>query len=329
MGLTQVPTGGPCRELALEAGRILKLPEGEEKSKMMSQGLQMIVQQDCMNELGYWKLVEDFCKVDRNFTYVTGVGRPGEPNPTCQTIDFDGVQAAVWCMKKDKSGDYYPRMKTRKDVCNEKGLKSKWHETAAKYCRTYPEDDWCRCYNVKENKKICDGKGTKYGPDAKPAAGCNLYDTLERNKPFLKDGYNILKDNMFCTQKTCSRPKFQYIPKGGMGNCKTSYNFCGKDIDIVNTSNAKIALACNEGMSDSEKPEWWDEESDDDSWLNEVRQPPFDKFPLNKLPITEFPEEFDWEDDNVKNLTYFSVGSISLCCICMIMIRIFLKSRQV
>lgn len=329
MGLTQVPTGGPCRELALEAGRILKLPEGEEKSKMMSQGLQMIVQQDCMDELGYSKLVEDFCKVDRNFTYVTGVGRPGEPNPTCQTIDFNGAQAAVWCMKKDKSGDYYPRMKTRKDVCNEKGLKSKWHETAAKYCKTYPEDDWCRCYNVKENKKICDGKGTKYGPDAKPAAGCNLYDTLERNKPFLKDGYNILKDNMFCTQKTCSRPKFQYIPKGGMGNCKTSYNFCGKDIDIVNTSNAKIALACNAGMSDSEKPEWWDEESDDDSWLNEVRQPPFDKFPLNKLPITEFPEEFDWEDDNVKNLTYFSVGSISLCCICMIMIRIFLKSRQV
>ena len=329
MGLTQVPTGGPCRELAMEAGRILKLPEGEEKSKMMSQGLQMIVQQDCMDELGYWKLVEDFCKVDRNFTYVTGVGRPGEPNPTCQTIDFDGVQAAVWCMKKDKSGDYYPRMKTRKDVCNEKGLKSKWHETAAKYCRTYPEDDWCRCYNVKENKKICDGKGTKYGPDAKPAAGCDLYDRLEESKVFYKDGYNILKDNMYCTRKTCSRPKFQYIPKGGMDNCKTSYKFCGKDINIVNTSSSDMVLACNEGMSDSEKPEWWDEESDDDSWLNEVRQPPFDKFPLNKLPITEFPEEFDWEDDNVKNLTYFSVGSISLCCICMIMIRIFLKSRQV
>lgn len=323
MGLTQVPTGGPCRDLALQATEINKLPEGEEKSEMMSKGLQMIVTQKCKEELGYDRLVDHFCKVDRNFTYAIG------DNSTCQTLDVDGVKAAVWCMKKNEPGDYYPRMKTRKDVCNETGLKSKWHETAAKYCRTYPEDDWCRCYNVKENKKICDGKGTKYGPDVKPAAGCNLYDTLERNKPFLKDGYNILKDNMYCTQKTCSRPKFQYIPKGGMDSCKTSYKFCDKDIDIVNTSNAKITLACNAGMPDSEKPEWWDEESDDDSWLNEVRQPPFDKFPLNKLPITEFPEEFDWEDDNVKYLTYFSVGSVSLCCICMIMIMSILKSRRV
>ena len=323
MGLTQVPTGGPCRELGLEAGRILKLPDGEEKSKKMSQGLQMIASQDCEKELGYYDLVDEFCLRDSHFTMQIGNGE------TCMDADINGVQAAVWCMRKDEPGDYYPRMKTRKDVCNEKGLKSKWHETAAKYCRTYPEDDWCRCYNVKENKKICDGKGTKYGPDAKPAAGCDLYDRLEESKVFYKDGYEILKNNMYCTRKTCSRPEFQYIPKGGMDNCKTSYKFCGKDINIVNTSSSDMVLACNEGMSDSEKPEWWDEESDDDSWLNEVRQPPFDKFPLNKLPITEFPEEFDWEDDNVKNLTYFSVGSISLCCICMIMIRIFLKSRQV
>jgi hypothetical protein len=49
-----------------------------------------------------------------------------------------------------------------------------------------------------------------------------------------------------------------------------------------------------------------------------ARQPPFDKFPLNKLPITRFPEEFDWEDNNVQYLTYGGVGSISLCC-CLIM----------
>lgn len=324
MGLTQAPTGGPCSELKAESARILKLPEGEEKSKMMSRGLQMIVTQKCKEELGYDGLVDQFCEVDRNFTYAIG------DNSTCQTLDFHGIKASVWCMKKDEPGDYYPRMKTRKDVCNEKGLKSKWHETAAKYCKTYPEDDWCRCYNVKENKQICDRKGTKYGPDAKPAAGCNLYDTLENNKVFYKDGYNILKDNLYCTRKTCSRPEFQYIPKGGMDNCKPSYKFCGKDIDIVNTSSGKIVLACNEGMSDSELPEWWDEELDDDSWLNEERQPPFDKFPLNKLPITEFPEEFDWEDDNVKNLTYFSVGSVSLCSLCMIIIMlVFSGSKRI
>jgi hypothetical protein len=59
-----------------------------------------------------------------------------------------------------------------------------------------------------------------------------------------------------------------------------------------------------------------------------ARQPPFDKFPLNRLPITRFPTKFNWEDKNVQYLTYGGVGSVSLCSLCMVVIMLVFSGSK-
>lgn len=153
-GMSAAPqTADPCEPLKEESDKILEMPDGPEKSAAISAGLQMIASQDCEEQLGYYELVDEFCSRDSHF-----VGMQIGHGETCMDKDIHGDQAAIWCMRKDIDEDTgiendYPRMKTRTDVCNERGLKSRWHSTNAKYCNLYPEDDWCRCYNVKENKK--------------------------------------------------------------------------------------------------------------------------------------------------------------------------------
>lgn len=113
-----------------------------------------------------------------------------------------------------------------------------------------------------------------------------------------------------------------------MSSCKPTYRMCDEDIDIINSSLGTVVIACNGDMAESEKPDWWDKKDDgDDGWLTGYRSPPFDSFPLNKTPITEWPEEFDWEDDNVRYLTFYSIGSSVLCIIILIIIMKSLKKK--
>lgn len=271
----------------------------------MTAALTQIVSNNCKNHFNYDKIVKDFCSDEANLT--VGIG---EGTRTCQSLDTSGALSASWCMKKEEQSDRTVRMSTRKDVCNKAGLKNKYDETVGRYCQKFPKDDWCKCYNITTN-------ACRRNMDA---AGCNVMKNVEDNKAFFKDGYEILRNNLHCRPRVCNRPDHTYVPPGAMDNCKQSYNFCGKDIDIQTSSNSEIVLDCNAGMEETELPDWWDEEGDDDWWLDEGRQPPFDKFPLNKLPITEFPEEFDWEDDNVRYLTYGTVGSVCLSSCCMVLL---------
>lgn len=114
-----------------------------------------------------------------------------------------------------------------------------------------------------------------------------------------------------------------------MNSCQSSYNFCGKDIDIKNQSNSSIVLDCNMGMTETELPEWWGE-GGDDSWLTmkKRRKPPFNVWPLTLTPITEFPEEFDWEEDNVRYLTYGSFGSVVMCSCCMFALTMVMRMSK-
>jgi hypothetical protein len=73
-----------------------------------------------------------------------------------------------------------------------------------------------------------------------------------------------------------------------------------------------------------------DEDDGDDSWLTmkKRRKPPFNKWPLTLTPITEFPEEFDWEEDNVRYLTYGSFGSLVMCSCCMVLMVMMMKELR-
>ena len=282
----------------------------------MSAALSQIVSNNCKDHFDYDRIVRDFCGDVDNL--LVGIG---DGTKTCQSIDTSGVKTAEWCMLKENSSDKTVRMGTQKSVCNKAGLKGKYDDTAVEYCKAYPEDSWCMCYNVLDKTKVCSANSE--------AAGCNVLKNVEDNKEFFKDGYEILKDNLHCRPRVCNRPNLAYVPEGTMNSCQSSYNFCGKDIDIKNQSNSSIVLDCNMGMTETQLPEWWDE-GGDDSWLTmkKRRKPPFNVWPLTLTPITEFPEEFDWEEDNVRYLTYGSFGSVVMCSCCMFALTMVMRMSK-
>ena len=91
------------------------------------------------------------------------------------------------------------------------------------------------------------------------AAGCKeVIENLDTNKLFFKDGYDILRENAKCRPRVCDDSSRVYIPEGTLNSCESSYNMCGKDLNIRSMSNSEIVLACNRGMTPSELPKWWD-----------------------------------------------------------------------
>ena len=278
----------------------------------MSAALSMIVSNNCEDHFDYDSIIQDFCSDHNNI--LAGIG----PGKTCQILDSDGSKLATWCGSKENSSDTKTRMGTQKGICNRAGLKNNYDSSAADYCQAYPSDTWCSCYNVLNHTNVCS--------DNQDSAGCNIVRNIEDNAEFFKDGYEVLKNNMHCRPRVCNRPNINYVPSGTMDNCASSYNFCGKDIDIQNQSNGEIVLACNAGMSESQLPRWRDEVGDD-SWLTmkKRRKPPFNVWPLTLTPITEFPEKFDWEDDNVRYVTYGSTGSSIMCCCCLMVIMMLMR----
>jgi len=279
-------------------------------STTMTALLKTIVSSKCEGHFNYSQLVSDFCRSPENvFSSIGGRGY-------CKDYDTDGSKASSWCLTGD-------RMKSESGSCNKTNLKSSYDYTAKNYCKKNPQDKWCKCYNVSSG--VCYSNENAYG--CKEAIG-----NLKKNKKMFKDGYDILMANAHCRLGVCDRPEFRYVPRGALNSCKNSYRFCDQDIDIRSKSNGDIVMACNAGMDSSDLPEWWDEEDEEDgdsSWIyNEDRKFPFDTFPLNKLPITEIPDEFDWDDDNVQYLTYGGIGSCVLCICCIFIIMMIMRNLK-
>ena len=305
---------GQCEELENK----IKTDYGDDYLKklkaapeLMPTALKVIVSYGCEDYFKYDDIISEFCAKPENVFSSIGGTR------SCKEFDTDGSKVSTWCLGKD---DGKVRMRTRTDACNKTNLMGNYESTAIKYCNENPKDPWCSCYNV--SKGICASN--------MDASGCkNSIGNLDANKKYFKDGYDILKANAHCRPGVCNRPERAFVPSGTLNDCKDSYRFCDKDIDIRSMSNSDIVLKCNLGMKASELPEWWDDEDEDsDWWLGGDRKPPFDKYPLNQLPITEIPEEFDWEDDNVKYLTYGGVGFCVICCCCLLIMLMIMSNLK-
>ena len=295
-----------------------------EKFPLTKEALSGVASTPCKTYFKYDDLVKEYCvSVDR-FTDQIGSGQ------TCENRT-DVNMRAKWCIRDDEGQPEGTRLKTD-GKCSKDKLASKYHPTATNFCKSHPEDKWCVCYNLKN--KVCDTNPS--------AAGCEYYKVLEENRivfgpePDIEDpddstkkikgysdGYKILKETAHCRPRTCDKG---YIPENVKSDCAPSYKICDKDINIQAQSIASIAVDCNGDMGELTLPDWWDEERDDSFW-DDVREPPFDKFPLNKLPITAFPKKFNWKNMNVRYLTYSGVSSVSSCCLCMLLIMSSLKRR--
>lgn len=271
---------------------------------------------DCKAYFGYESLVSEFCSDAANIESPVGSGK------TCKDYDTDGSGAKTFCLSKANATDGEPRMRVRTDFCNPTYLKGKYNETAEEFCRDYPKNQWCKCYNI--TNKLCDVTSW----NMQNAAGCkDFIENLDNNKEFFKDGYDILRENAKCRPRVCDDSTQAYIPPSALDSCESSYRMCEKDLNIRSMSNSDIVLACNRGMSPTQLPRWWD--STIQRYANsDDREPPFDTFPLNKLPITRWPKKFRWRDKNVRYVTYATTVSVSMCCLCVILILSALSRRR-
>jgi hypothetical protein len=303
-----------------------------EKFPITSQALGYLAATPCESYFGYDNLVREYCTNIDNYTEQIGNGQ------TCAD-KTDRSMRSRWCLMDDQGQKAGTRLKTNVK-CSKEKLGNMYHSTATSHCQTNPDDDWCICYNIKN--KVCDTNSS--------AAGCKYYENLEGNRKHFgeepeiedpdnpgkmiacdpkkhgpcpySDGYKILKQYAHCRPRVCDRG---YIPESAISDCAPSYKICEKDINIQSMSNNDIVIECN-GPNFGTLPDWWDEGGDPDFWKKR-RCPPFDKPPLNKLPITCFPKRFVWKNKNVRYLTYTGVSSVSLCCCCLLLIMLSLKTK--
>jgi len=291
---------------------------------LTSQTLGYLASTPCESYFGYENLVKEFCDASiENFDQQVGNGK------TC--ADHVGTdKRSKWCLlEKDR---------VPKDAkCSKSKLGDMYHATAVTWCQTYPEEDWCKCYNIKNN--VCSSNPN--------ASGCKYYTGLEQNRAYFgEDGYNILKEKGHCRPKMCDRG---YIPENVISDCEPSYRICDKDINIQSASDGNIIVACNADFDDFEEPEWWGDDSESaidkrcridlKEWFNKVtdsKEPStkpgpiidFNKFPLNKLPMTCLPGRLRWKDSNYRYLIYYTTTiSSSFCCLLLILIMSSLKRR--
>jgi len=364
-GLVDCTSDGPSPTIEIdqceEADKQLKEEYGDDYltnrtvMPITSYGLQYIKSIGCESTFGYDTLADEFCQSLENYNAQIGGGM------TCGTTrDPTNTMRSRWCLNEDGPDtstsnsvligtDASNRLKGD-SKCSQTMLSNKYDDTWVKYCKANPDDSDCTCYNMKNN--VCG-----VHPQA---AGCMYYKILEENKEAFstseerallkaaalaagKDedevedpvSYTTLKTKGHCRPRSCDSG---YIPPNVKSDCAATYPICGKDIDIRTNTNNNIAVKCNYDPDRIRTfPDWWSEERDTsfmDAALARararalVRQPPFDKWPLNLLPITRYPAKFDWEDKNVQYLTYGGVGSVSLCSLCMFIIMLVFSGSK-
>lgn len=284
-----------------------------EKFPLTSQTLAYLAGTPCKDHFNYSSLVNEFCTDINNFDKQVGGGQQ------CADLADRSVRSR-WCLMAGEGQRDGERLKTDQK-CTSSQLGEQYHPTASSYCQSHPGDMWCACYNLKN--KVCTNNPN--------AAGCGYYKQLEENRTAFGQepegggysiGYTILKENAHCRPRSCDSG---YIPENVKSDCAPSYNFCDKDLNIQSLTNNNIVVECN-GPNFGSLPDWWDQEFDE-SFFDDDREPPFDKFPLNKLPITRFPKKFNWKNKNVRYLTYGGVGSVSSSCLCMLLLLMLMRRR--
>jgi hypothetical protein len=268
----------------------------------------------------YGEVVAEFCKDPNRINEVVGGGK------SCE--DY-GASRVDYC----KQGD-----KIKTDPGCTKGImgEADFNTVGTAYCASNSGDNWCSCYNLLND--VCSSNmnaagcqdAHKFLDENKDAFGIvkeveDAEEAVKKGEPGAqkkldeakaKNGYSILKSKTHCRPYAC---KDGFIPSNSTQGCAASYKICDKDIDIRNSTNTDIVIACNADFRPSALPDWWDDPFDD-SFFDKDRVFPYTRFPLNKTPMYKFPKKFNWKSKNVRYHAYSGGGLICMCCLCLIIL---------
>ena len=185
-----------------------------------------------------------YCKTGTNFTTDTAVCNPsilnnaGGYNPLL--LWHCGIGGNIKTAKCDVTINANDNKLARTD-----------YDTLAKaFCNANPNDAWCGCYNVMNDKCANDVK-------TGPMAGCLAtaeYVKLRDATP--KDFQDVWNGQRKCGTVCAGGNK--YLPLENQAGCKTTIQICKQDINVGSMSESGIKASCSlnatDGSSVSEPP---------------------------------------------------------------------------
>ena len=220
----------------------------------------------------------------------------------CSIFDADGATMKAYCGEKDKH-----RINARKTVeptCTQSALgKAIFDQIAIKYCKDYPKEVWCSCYNMQTG--VCDLD--------KSAAGCSmakLDPALADEAAIGKAGYDTLTKLAQCRFGTCDGE----VLKVKDPQCPAKMNICGRQWPVASTRNNEIIRHCVIGSDEEEDIESWGKAQDfkDTQKIVDALKPKKDKKAIARKQ---------------KDIKYMGVSVSSLVC-CLMMIAVGMARRS-
>ncbi len=177
----------------------------------------------------YDSLKNDICsKVENLNTIVTHDGK------TCKDWDTSKTLAKQWCQQDNAATGEGNIVDDTLNLCTPAHLGTDMYNTLAEeYCKTHPDAEFCKCYNVVQYKTVCANRGTSKGC----AEAKTKLDSIEE-KLGIQNATDALPCGTACTGANV------YKPDGFMSGCDITYNACIQKIDVGATE-SEINAVCN------------------------------------------------------------------------------------
>jgi hypothetical protein len=221
----------------------------------------------------------------------------------CSMFDKDGATMKKYCGEKGKHR-INPR-KTVEPTCTQSALgKAVFNEVAVKYCKDYPKELWCSCYNMQTG--VCDVD--------KSAAGCSmakLDPALADEAALGKAGYDTLTKLAQCRFGTCDGE----VLKVKDPKCPKTMKICGKDWPVGSTRNNQLIRYCviDAGGTEEDVESWGDVPTlGETKKITDALKPKKDKKLIARRQ---------------KDVQYIGVSVSSLLC-CLMMIAVGMARRS-
>ena len=170
----------------------------------------------------YDKIAKKFCSKAENLNKIVT-----HDNKTCTQYDTSKALAKEWCQRDNNIVD------DTLNLCTSAHLGADMYNTLAEeYCKTHPDAEFCKCYNVVNYETICANRPTSAGcPAAKEA-----YDKYVQ--------YEVPDPNVWLPCGDACKGVNNYQPPGHDDGCGGTIAACIQKIE-VGAAHDEINAACN------------------------------------------------------------------------------------